>query len=146
MASSKRARRRRRQAARKIHAKVARLEPPAAVVPLRLGESCVPFEVSRPLTWTALAGVSAASMVMLLSAVHTIAHPGPPLYATMTAGAISPDRPDSPHTDGLEWLQYQVGPQLGTARADVLIGLVDPWADEVARLRYGSWGPDPYGD
>jgi hypothetical protein len=146
MSSSKRARRRRRQAARKIRAKRARLAPPAAAVPLRHGRAHAPTAVSRPTAWSALAGVGAASMVMLLPAVHTFTRSGPPFYATMTAGAISPDRPDNPHNEPGEWLQYQLGPQLGTARADVMVGPADPWADEVARYRYGQWGPNLYGD
>jgi hypothetical protein len=110
-------------------------------VPLRPGRRYAP---SRPVAWSAIAGVGAA--VTLLPAAHTITHLGPPFYAPMTAGVIGADRPDSPHTDGLEWLDYQVGPQLGTVRADVEVGPVDPWADEVARNRYGSWGPNLYGD
>jgi len=80
----------------------------------------------------------------MLPAAHMLwRHAGPPFYSAAGVGAVSPDRPDSPHTDGLEWLRYEPRLQAGTARTDILVGSVDPWADDVARYRYGWWGPGP---
>jgi len=117
------------------------------VVPLRPGPVPDEYAVSKPRVWSALAGVGAASVFTLLPPGHVLMHhSGRPFFAAAVAGAVSTDRTDYLHADGLEWMEYQLGPQMGTARTDILIGPVDPWSGEVARYRYGSWGPNLYGD
>lgn len=143
--SSKSARLRRRQTARKRREKEPATRPPGAptsiLVPLRPRPALDAYTVSTPRAWAALTGVGASALV-LLPAGHVLAqHSAWPHYSATAADTSTVGRPDDPHRDGLEWLQYQTEPQAGTARTGIMTGPVDPWADDVAHHRYGRWGP-----
>lgn len=151
--SSKSARRRRRQAAWKRRERQARHAPPAAapsaVVPLRPGPARDPYAVSKARALLTSTGVSAASVLIALpTAGQMIRHShAQPRYAATVAGAASSlGRWDEFHRDGLEWAMNREGPQPGTTRTMIATGPLDPWADQVARERYGPWGPDLFGD
>ncbi len=147
MASSKTARLRRRHAARKRHAKAARHAPaPVVVLPLRTGRAPDPYATGHRRSWSAVGAVGAASVITFVPAAHIALHEiyRPDPYYAAQAGAISADRPDYPHVELIEPWLYGLRATAGTARADIIVGPVDPWSELAARERYGWWGPRPY--